>query len=203
MDSVDLYLLTLPLCAGVLYSWKLSKEQNIEFSTELLSIGFSCKIQQVDTTPAYEKEEGIQGRQVLPCSNDAWTWAGRSLWATGRSLQRNWVWRCEQCMPRSRCVGLQPPKSVRYELCKHNELPLVWNLICIFVLIFMRREQMELVQLHVGNLSKEQLNQQQKVKYLRCKDAAKYCQKMQRLLSKCPPPSPPSHRIDHIVGERD
>lgn len=28
-----------PLCDGVLYSWKLSKEQNTEFSTELLSTG--------------------------------------------------------------------------------------------------------------------------------------------------------------------
>lgn len=62
MDSVDLCLLTLPLSAGILYSWKLSKEQNIEFSVELLPIGFSFKIQQVEGTPAYEKDGVTQGR---------------------------------------------------------------------------------------------------------------------------------------------
>lgn len=45
---------------------------------------------------------------------------------------------------------------------------------------------MELTQLHVGNLSKKQLNQQHNVKYLSSEDDTKYCQKRQRLLSKLP-----------------
>lgn len=40
MDSVGLCLLTLLLCAGILYSWELGKEQNIEFNAEFLPIGF-------------------------------------------------------------------------------------------------------------------------------------------------------------------
>lgn len=45
---------------------------------------------------------------------------------------------------------------------------------------------MEIIQLHMGKLSKKQLNPQHNVKYLVCEDDAKYCQKVQRLLSKVP-----------------